>query len=70
MIANVALYNRIRHTRGGRLKLRTVDNPAGVIGGVALVVDEDEAAVDVLQLHQNHGTGTVIAPTWDEPFAM
>ena len=48
-------------SKEGTLKLRACDEPGGMAGGVAFVVDEDEAAVDVLQLHQYHGAGAVVA---------
>jgi len=37
---------------------------------VAFAVNKGEAAVYVLQLHQYHGTGAIVAATRDEPFAM
>ena len=46
------------------------NEPCGVAGGQALVIDEGQPSVDVFQLHQDHGPRTVVAATRYEAFAM
>ena len=59
-----------RNADGRGLEPRSVDEPAGMGGRSAFAVNKVQAAVDVLRLHRNHGTGAAVAATRDETLAM
>ena len=67
---DLARYITQRNVARLQSELGTVDNPTGMSGRFAFMIDESEAAVYVLQFHQNHRSGTIIASTRNEAFAM